>query len=237
MSEPPERQTEPLPDAAEFIAEEIVSEEPIDAELVEGDDESRSSAFHQEEKERTVRKRRRRRRGGRRSKSGRAFDEEQPRDAAGDAPEAASVAEDAGAEEGVSASAPTIEDRTGRPKRRRRRGSGRNRDKARAQTAEPKAGLETEAEHEGKPFADDDEQADLAAVASEADSFEDEGAESQADKNSHRAIPAWEEAIGYIVSVNMENRAKNPKSGAPRGRGRGRGNRGNPRGDNHRRSS
>ena len=45
---------------------------------------------------------------------------------------------------------------------------------------------------------------------------------------SHRAIPSWDEAIGVIVSANLESRAKNPHSGgSPRGRGRGqRGGRG-----------
>ena len=65
----------------------------------------------------------------------------------------------------------------------------------------------------------------------------EEAGEASLDKNSHRAIPAWEDAIGVIISVNMESRAKNPKAGAPRGRGRGRGGRGNARGTNHRRPS
>jgi hypothetical protein len=53
------------------------------------------------------------------------------------------------------------------------------------------------------------------------------------DKNSHRAIPTWDEAIGYIVAVNMDSRTKNPgRSGAPRG-GRGRrGGRNGSRGGN-----
>jgi hypothetical protein len=42
------------------------------------------------------------------------------------------------------------------------------------------------------------------------------------DKNSHRAIPSWEEALGYMISANMESRSKNPRpSGGSRGRGRG----------------
>ncbi len=69
--------------------------------------------------------------------------------------------------------------------------------------------------------------------ADEGDADLEEANGGPSDKNSHRAIPPWEEAIGYIVSVNMEARAKNPKSGAPRGRGRGRG-RGGSRGGGRR---
>jgi len=66
---------------------------------------------------------------------------------------------------------------------------------------------------------------------------DDDATDVVGDKNSHRAIPAWEEAIGYIVAVNMETRAKNPKGGQPRGRGRGRSSgRGAPRGGNGRRN-
>jgi hypothetical protein len=245
MPEPPARQSGPPQEreVEEFVAEEIAREEPIDAELVEEDDRERDPAARQEDVERTGRKRRRRRRGGRRSKSGRlAPEDEQPREVQDETAQAAPLAEGMTAEElpGEAASAPA--DRTGRPKRRRRRGSGRNRDKPRVQSDESKESLEREVEAESESedelFAADDEQAELAAVPGEMDAGDEEGAESQVDKNSHRAIPAWEEAIGFIVSVNMDNRAKNPKSGPPRGRGRGRGNRGNlPRGNNHRRPS
>jgi ribonuclease E len=40
----------------------------------------------------------------------------------------------------------------------------------------------------------------------------------------HRKIPTWDEAVGVVISANMESRAKNPGNG-PRGRGRGRGRR------------
>jgi hypothetical protein len=236
--EPPKRPSGPPRVAEEFVAEEIGSEEPIDAELVEEDDRPRDSAVRQEDEERTGRKRRRRRRGGRRSNSSRSAAEgDQPGEVRDEAAQAAPLIAGASTDEGPGEAAPATEDRKGRPKRRRRRGSGRNRDKPRARSDEFKDGLDTDAEPESEDelFAGDDEQAELAAVASESDAGDDEGAESQADKNSHRAIPAWEEAIGFIVSVNMENRAKNPKSGPPRGRGRGRGN--SPRGNNHRRPS
>jgi ribonuclease E len=247
VAEPPKRHSEPRPEVEEFVAEEITSEEPIDAELVEGDDQAGTPAARHEDEERTGRKRRRRRRGGRRSKSGRSAAEEPPREAHDDDAQLAPLAESASDEEGPSEAGAPTEEPKGRPKRRRRRGSGRNRDKPRARSAEPKAAGDAEAEpgFEDEPFGVDDEPSELAAVASESDAGEfvdsesdageDEGADSPTDKNSHRAIPAWEEAIGYIVSVNMENRSKNPKSGPPRGRGRGRGNRGNSRGNNHRR--
>ena len=76
------------------------------------------------------------------------------------------------------------------------------------------------------------------AVGDDALGDDDEAADAVGDKNSHRAIPAWDEAIGYIVAVNMETRAKNPKASQPRGRGgRGRSSgRGAPRGGNGRRS-
>ena len=52
--------------------------------------------------------------------------------------------------------------------------------------------------------------ADEQSLEIDGDEEDDDAAEGSGDKNSHRAIPAWEEAIGYIVSVNMESRAKNP---------------------------
>jgi hypothetical protein len=235
---PPQR-VESVQEVEEFMAEEA-GEEPIVAELVEGDHAEGEAAERHGDEERTGRKRRRRRRGGRRSKQGRsATGEEQPRetvDEAAEAAEGAPIAEQAGFDEAESEGSSSTEERKGRPKRRRRRGSGRNRDKTRAPTGEAKQTAHTDAEHDAEPFIDDDEHDDeeLAGVAGDSDMLEDDGGDSPVDKNSHRAIPAWEEAIGYIVSVNMESRAKNPKSGPPRGRGRGRGNRGTPRNGQHR---
>jgi len=37
-------------------------------------------------------------------------------------------------------------------------------------------------------------------------------------KAGHRTIPTWEEAIGLIVSANLEARSKSPNGGSPRGR-------------------
>jgi hypothetical protein len=49
--------------------------------------------------------------------------------------------------------------------------------------------------------------------------------------HAHRGIPTWQEAVGLIINVNMESRAKNPhqSSGHHRG-GRGRGRRDGGRG-------
>jgi hypothetical protein len=46
--------------------------------------------------------------------------------------------------------------------------------------------------------------------------------EGEGDRPSHRAIPTWEETIGVLIAVNLESRAKSPRSSNPRGRGRGR---------------
>jgi hypothetical protein len=79
-------------------------------------------------------------------------------------------------------------------------------------------------------FDDEDDDHDLARAPIGGDDTDDELSDA-GDKNSHRAIPAWDEAIGYIISVNMDSRAKNPKASQPRGgRGRGRGGRGGSRG-------
>jgi len=222
--------------------DEFFDEEIIDAELVETDEESTTARASEEgqpgEEERTGRKRRRRRRGGRRSKRDRpiATGEEhqaggvhptdgEPEDTVERLSEAGDLSE-ASAEETGETRELTGEEREtkGRPKRRRRRGSGRGRDKKREEGDEPKGSSAPASEREpaDRLMDDEDDQDDADfAAASGGDDIGDDEAESQVDKNSHRAIPAWEEAIGYIVAVNMESRAKNPKSGPPRGRGRG----------------
>jgi ribonuclease E len=68
----------------------------------------------------------------------------------------------------------------------------------------------------------------------EIETEEDETAESETEEDEaeqgarfskvgHRAIPTWEEAVGMIISTNLESRAKNPSTGFSRGRGKGRG--------------
>lgn len=67
---------------------------------------------------------------------------------------------------------------------------------------------------------------DGALEESHADSDEGEESDDNGElRTSHKAIPSWDEAVGIVVSANMEARARNPNahSGAPR---RGRGGRG-----------
>jgi hypothetical protein len=59
-----------------------------------------------------------------------------------------------------------------------------------------------------------------------ADSGGESGREGdRSNKNLHREVTAWSEAVGYIISTNMEARARNPSAGQ-----RGRWNRGDRRG-------
>lgn len=166
------------------------------------------------------------------------------------APDATVAGEEGTEESAGAASGEEPRERKGR-RRRRRRGSGRGRDKERA-AGEP--GARPSREASADPLDEGDRIDDRVMDADDEDEPEDDDVDSigmgealsddegdadsdgVVDKNSHRAIPAWEEAIGYIVSVNMESRAKNPKASAPRGRGRGRGGRGGARGSAPRRS-
>jgi hypothetical protein len=227
--------------ASDFGAEDF-GEEPIEAELVEEDDEGAAAPTRPDD-EGAGRKRRRRRRGGRRSKRDRVADQDEPaRESLEELPESLeehgleSLALEPGQEPGAPpALAGEEPQRKGRPKRRRRRGSGRSRDAQRA-AADVSGPQDRQAPAAGLVDEDEGEPDELAMLSSgEVSADEDEGIDNQVDKNSHRAIPPWEEAIGYIVSVNMETRAKNPKSGPPRGRGRGRSGRGNSRGKKQRR--
>jgi len=47
--------------------------------------------------------------------------------------------------------------------------------------------------------------------------------EDKEDKIGHRAIPTWEEAVGLIVTTNLEARAKRPNGGSSRGHPSGHG--------------
>jgi len=200
----------------------------------------------------TERKRRRRRRGGRKSFDA-ARDEAAPAEREPDlfAPptddETMPITAEAEAESGgdldvdlssaVAGAETEPSEREDRPRRRRRRRGGRKNGRAAAEKTLPEAfeeeeelGLGTEAE----PAADEEEivpidsgAADLDAQDQE-DLDEDDSSLDPRDLKSHRSIPSWSDAIGAIIAVNMEARAKNPGqgSGAPRGRGgwgRGRG--------------
>jgi hypothetical protein len=80
------------------------------------------------------------------------------------------------------------------------------------------AGEQTEAESVGADSAD----AGATPPAAEQDDEQQERAESGKGAKRHRSIPTWEEAIGLIVSANLEARSKKPGGGGSRGRGKGR---------------
>jgi ribonuclease E len=141
-----------------------------------------------------------------------------------------------GDEDSEAASRPSDEEsgeRRGRRRRRRRRGRGRKESPEAAESdSEGESGDNVAGGWGSATSQSEDRSADSDTLGSD-----DEGDEEFAgisDKNSHRAIPTWDEAIGYIVTVNMESRAKNPgRSGAPRG-GRGRRGRNGSRGGGNR---
>jgi hypothetical protein len=187
------------------------------------------------------RRRRKRRRRGRRPPEGR--DDETavppgPREPFGSVldtesvepePEAAEAAESS-AEAPAAGGEPQAPGRSRR--RRRRRGDKRRErepDKAASDDLPREGGREASAsepsgtqpqrraeadagEPDEDPFADEHEE-------------DSEDGEEKGDKDGHRAIPNWQEAISYIVDKNLESRARRPDSGSfrPRGRGRGRG--------------
>jgi len=114
----------------------------------------------------------------------------------------------------------------GRPRRRRRRRGGERR---RERDDEPAGATPRDREPEGEglrleplgaepgPAAEPGAEE---AVSDGAEDFEDEHEEgsdetSKADKEGHRAIPSWQEAISVIVDRNMEARARKPDAGGP----------------------
>ncbi len=239
-------------EVSDVVEGDVIDGDAIEGEVIEPSEEPREEG---EGDEPGGRKRRRRRRGGRRSRRGREDRGETPadeRDEAGrefdeekplvppelDVDPLAGIdtfesLDDEGEETSLEAGSDEAGDdepreRKGR-RRRRRRGSGRGR--------EERAPREPAAEGDEEPLADElaEDDDELAEVAAFGDEPGDEGAENN-DKNSHRAIPSWDEAIGYIIAVNMETRAKNPKATHPRGRGRGRGRGGNGRTNGQRRT-
>jgi len=73
-----------------------------------------------------------------------------------------------------------------------------------------------------EPAASDEDQLTEEVEGAEAEGGEMEGGdtEERSEKALHRAIPSWTEAVGVVISANLESRAKNPdrRSG---GRSRG----------------
>ena len=111
----------------------------------------------------------------------------------------------------------------GRPKRRRKRPSPRKKKKTPvADEAAAEEDSAAEQPEEGRKRAER-----TAAKPGKSPERRDQEAEPsegpKPSKPSHRAIPTWEEAIGMIISTNLESRAKSPDRSFSRGRGKGRG--------------
>ena len=77
----------------------------------------------------------------------------------------------------------------------------------------------------GKPTEIEVEEGEAEEDETEEDETEEGEAEegARSSKAGHRAIPTWEEAVGMIISTNLEARARNPSTGFSRSRGKGRG--------------
>jgi hypothetical protein len=237
---------------AELVDVEVVEEHGHSDEEGEGDESGPEGEGREDRAEGDRPRRRRRRRGGRRSRRNR--EDRAPRSADAEDQEAvaegsdlesetisetveasleAAAQDEPGGEE--TADSETGESETGEPRERkgRRRRRRRGRRKPEGAKGEGAATDEStgEADAELPDEDDDDGMLDTADVPL---GLGDDEHDDHLDKNSHRAIPSWEDAIGMIVAVNMEARAKSPRSsGPPRGRGRGRGGRSsNHRGNN-----
>jgi Mg-chelatase subunit ChlI len=119
-----------------------------------------------------------------------------------------------------------------RSKRRRRRRPGRAKSADQAETESPRqrAGarpVEPKSADEDEESDDADEESDDADEESDdADEESDDADEESLTEESlvHRGIPTWQDAVGVIISANIEARGKRPSGppSRPRG-GRGRG--------------
>jgi hypothetical protein len=117
------------------------------------------------------------------------------------------------AETAEEAAEPGDEERRGRRRRRRRRRRGQRRDEESG--AEEQVELAEEAEKEPiEAEAEAEEALDDTEEAEDQEFDEEEGI-----KVKLKQIPTWSEAINFIISTNMEARAKNP-SGGSRNKGR-----------------
>jgi ribonuclease E len=236
----------------EFVEVEIVHEDEIvssqdddEGTIIEGELADDGSRPTDEERPR----RRRRRRGGRRGKRGRREDgsRQDERDSAreegdasiGDDSETAGAAiddlhevVDAESQSGDEPTAAELADREERKGRRRRRRRG-GRTEKRGSKDDPRSATESDLDNAGDDddeVVDEDHRSPMPAHADDSGDLDDDGLSNGSDKNSHRAIPSWEEAIGVMIATNMEARAKSPQDrpqrGRPRrGRGQGRGGR------------
>ena len=112
------------------------------------------------------------------------------------------------------------EERTSRPRRRRRRRGRRSSEEKKDVAGEEQqiSPAEINDRVDGELDVDDGEldvdDGELDSTQETVDSY---------GKVTHRKIPSWEEAVGMIVTANMESRAKSGRTGGFRGRGRGSG--------------
>ncbi|MBN2217980.1 MAG: hypothetical protein JW719_11450 [Pirellulales bacterium] len=175
------------------------------------------------------RKRKKRRRRGRESKSAAepAVREEMDEEAEMESvyPEIAEAADKEPADEGErdaeSGGKASRRKRRGRGGRRRSTGAGKTSDDATKKRDEDdldETARETRKRGSGRRLSEEEDEED------------EDGASRKAAGFAHRGIPSWEEAVGIVIGINLESRAKRgPSEGSPRPRG-GRGRRGRDKG-------
>jgi ribonuclease E len=124
-------------------------------------------------------------------------------------------------------------DENGEPRRRRRRRRGGRGGRDR-ETTDARPAAETSEHHDDDDVLDVDEESitrERIRAEGLVDDLDDEPHGEGGDEGhlAHRGIPTWEEAVGMIINVNLEARAKHPHSSGGQhhrgGRGRGRGGR------------
>lgn len=163
-----------------------------------------------EEEDRPKKRRKRRRRGRRDRPTGAALEEE-PVELIEEALEETS---EVMAEELESLGSEESEEESEAPSRRRRR----RRPKRKGRRGEDESA-------EGDVDMDYDAAADVEDRAMEHDEDQADDEDFEGDKPVHRGIPTWEEAVGLVVTRNLEVRSKNPGGGSWSRGSRGRGGR------------
>ena len=221
VGDPPDAAEEPEPvgsfekiepDKVDFGDTELSSTEPVD--LVSPDD----APGKGQEDGNTDSERRPRRRRRRRGRRGRQEDKAAPEAST----EATAVAEDDTAAGDSEAKVNGEDDPEGggrarRPRRRRRRSSRSGSD----QQDPPSEELESDKEELESDEFDDlivDDGDQPAASGTSQDAAQEE---SSVGGNNHRKIPSWEDAVGAMISGNIESRGKSGRGGS-KGRGGGR---------------
>ena len=130
-------------------------------------------------------------------------------------------------EQPVEQGEPTAESRPERPERRRgRRGRSRGRDRGPVRDA----AIPAPAVEDRPPLEEDLDDTTLDLPDPLGDETDDEASAAV----GFHSIPTWEEAVGILVSANLESRARRPGNGAASGRGGNRGGRDRNRGGGNR---